>query len=51
VDRIKAVLPGFLAALPPALKLDVIYDRSESIRASVDDVKLTLLWPACWWCW
>jgi len=43
VENIKGVLPGFLATLPPSVKLDVIYDRSESIRASVDDVKLTLL--------
>jgi HAE1 family hydrophobic/amphiphilic exporter-1 len=43
VENIKGVLPGFLATLPPSVKLEVIYDRSESIRASVDDVKLTLL--------
>ena len=43
VENIQGVLPGFLATLPPSVKLDVIYDRSQSIRASVDDVKLTLL--------
>ncbi|PWK83509.1 efflux RND transporter permease subunit [Fulvimonas soli] len=43
VDRIRAVLPGFQAGLPPSVKLDVLYDRSQSIRASVDDVQFTLL--------
>jgi HAE1 family hydrophobic/amphiphilic exporter-1 len=43
VDRIKQVLPGFEAGLPPSVKLQVLYDRSQSIRASVDDVQFTLL--------
>ncbi|OOG47757.1 efflux RND transporter permease subunit [Rhodanobacter sp. C01] len=43
VDRIKTLLPGFAATLPPSVKLDVLYDRSQSIRASVDDVQFTLL--------
>ena len=43
VDRIKAVLPSFIAGLPPAVKLDVLYDRSQSIRSSVTDVEYTLL--------
>lgn len=43
VDRIKAVLPGFRAGLPPSVQLDTLYDRSDSIRASVDDVQFTLL--------
>ena len=43
VDNIKALLPGFSATLPPSVKLDVLYDRSQSIRASVDDVQFTLL--------
>ena len=43
VDRIKAVLPGFEAGLPPSVKLQVLYDRSQSIRASVEDVQFTLL--------
>jgi len=43
VDRIKQVLPGFEAGLPPSVKLQVLYDRSQSIRASVDDVQYTLL--------
>jgi HAE1 family hydrophobic/amphiphilic exporter-1 len=43
VDRIRQVLPGFEAGLPPSVKLQVLYDRSQSIRASVDDVQFTLL--------
>jgi len=43
IDRIKAVLPSFIAGLPPSVKLNVLYDRSQSIRASVDDVQFTLL--------
>src|SRR6185312_2211710 len=43
VDRIKEVLPSFRAGLPPSVKLATLYDRSQSIRASVDDVQFTLL--------
>ena len=43
INRIKAVLPGFIAGLPPSAKLSVLYDRSQSIRASIADVQFTLL--------
>ena len=43
VDHIKELLPEFRAQLPPAVNLDVVYDRSTSIRESVNDVKFTLL--------
>jgi HAE1 family hydrophobic/amphiphilic exporter-1 len=42
-DAIKKLLPTFRRQLPAAVKLDVLFDRSESIRDSVDDVKFTLL--------
>jgi len=42
VDNIKSLLPSFRALLPPAVKLDVRYDRSAGIRESVRDVKFTL---------
>ena len=42
VDQIKELLPPLRAQLPPAVQLDVRMDRSESIRESVHDVKLTL---------
>ncbi|HEV2202845.1 MAG TPA: efflux RND transporter permease subunit [Bryobacteraceae bacterium] len=43
VDRIRELLPTLRTQLPPAVSLDVFYDRSESIRESVNDVKFTLL--------
>ncbi len=43
VDRIKALFPEFQAQLPPAVQLETVYDRSVSIRESVNDVKYTLL--------
>jgi hydrophobic/amphiphilic exporter-1 (mainly G- bacteria), HAE1 family len=43
VDAIKHLLATFRADIPAAVRLDVLYDRSVSIRASVTDVKLTLL--------
>ena len=43
IDRIKAILPGFIAGLPPSVKLNVLYDRSQTIRASVADVQFSLL--------
>ncbi len=42
VDRIKALMPEFRAQLPPAVQMDTVYDRSLSIRESVDDVKFSL---------
>jgi HAE1 family hydrophobic/amphiphilic exporter-1 len=43
IDRIRAVLPAFEATLPPSIKLAVLYDRSASIRESVNDVQFTLV--------
>jgi hydrophobic/amphiphilic exporter-1 (mainly G- bacteria), HAE1 family len=43
VDRINKILPTLRAQLPPAVDLDVFYDRSQSIRESVNDVQFTLL--------
>ncbi len=43
VDRIKAELPKLIAAIPPAIKIKIISDRTETIRAAVDDVQFTLL--------
>jgi HAE1 family hydrophobic/amphiphilic exporter-1 len=42
-DSIRALLPQFADVLPAGAELNVLYDRSESIRASVHDVELTLL--------
>jgi HAE1 family hydrophobic/amphiphilic exporter-1 len=43
VDSILALLPGFADTLPPSVKLEVLYDRSDSIRDSVHDVQFTLI--------
>jgi hydrophobe/amphiphile efflux-1 (HAE1) family protein len=43
VDRIKAALPGLEAAIPPAIHVNVIMDRTLTIRASVHDVQFTLM--------
>ncbi|HVS80328.1 MAG TPA: efflux RND transporter permease subunit [Pyrinomonadaceae bacterium] len=43
VDAIKSLLPAFRQQLPASIKLDVLYDRSESIRESVNDVQFSLL--------
>ncbi len=43
VDKIKAELPRLQAALPKAMKVSVVSDRTQTIRASVSDVENTLL--------
>ena len=43
IEAIKTVLPKFQASLPPSVKLEVVYDRSETIKAAIDDVQWTLL--------
>jgi len=42
-DAIRGLLPQFRAELPAGAGLDVLYDRSGSIRASLADVERTLL--------
>jgi len=43
VDRIKHLLPQLTASFPAAIKVEVLADRTETIRASVHDVQFTLL--------
>ena len=43
VDRIKAQLPRLIAAIPPAVKIKIISDRTLTIRSAVEDVQFTLL--------
>ncbi len=43
VDDIRALLPGFERTLPAGAKLEIMYDRSQSIRESVDEVKFSLM--------
>ena len=42
VDRVKQLLPTFRAEVPPAVSIEVLFDRSVTIRASVDEVERTL---------
>ncbi|HYD55442.1 MAG TPA: efflux RND transporter permease subunit, partial [Burkholderiales bacterium] len=42
VDSIKELLPTFRAEVPPAIDIEVLFDRSVTIRASVDEVQFTL---------
>ncbi|HWY60549.1 MAG TPA: efflux RND transporter permease subunit [Rhizomicrobium sp.] len=43
VDNIKAILPRFQAQLPSAIKMQIFYDRSQTIRAAINDVQWTLI--------
>jgi hydrophobe/amphiphile efflux-1 (HAE1) family protein len=43
VDRIKAMLPVLEASIPSAIKVQVLSDRTLTIRASIADVQFTLL--------
>jgi len=42
VDNIKALLPTFRAEVPPSVEIQTLYDRSVTIRASVEEVQFTL---------
>ena len=43
VDRVKAELPSLKASIPAGIKLDVVLDRTMTIRASVREIERTLL--------
>lgn len=43
VNKIREELPSLRQQLPGAVELDIMYDRSSSIRESVSEVKFTLL--------
>ncbi len=47
VDSIKNMLPTFREQMPASVFLNILYDRSESIRASVNDVRFTLMLTIC----
>jgi len=47
VDRIRKLLPQFRAAIPAAVNLEVLIDRSLTIRKSVSDVEHTLFAAVC----
>jgi HAE1 family hydrophobic/amphiphilic exporter-1 len=43
VDGIRSILPLVRNELPAAINVEILYDRSQSIRSSVSDVEFTLL--------
>ncbi|MDA8171490.1 MAG: efflux RND transporter permease subunit [Nitrospiraceae bacterium] len=47
VNSIKALLPQLRAQIPASVEVHVLYDRSASIRDSVNDVQLTLFIALC----
>jgi hydrophobic/amphiphilic exporter-1 (mainly G- bacteria), HAE1 family len=40
---VKNLLPKFKAELPPSVNMDILYDRSDTIRESFHDVQFTML--------
>ncbi len=43
VDRVRALMPLLQSSISPAIKLDVVLDRTITVRASVKDIETTLL--------
>ncbi|MFC5067233.1 multidrug efflux RND transporter permease subunit [Flaviflagellibacter deserti] len=43
VDQIKKELPRLQASIPPAIDVKILSDRTQTIRASVQDVQFTLM--------
>src|SRR5437773_2052404 len=43
VDRVYALLPELSASVSPAIHIDVVMDRTTTIRASVHDIEITLM--------
>lgn len=41
-DGVKKLLPVFKAEVPPSVHLDVLYDRSDTVRESYKDVQFTM---------
>jgi HAE1 family hydrophobic/amphiphilic exporter-1 len=47
VDAVKKLLPTFRAQMPASVDLNVLYDRSASIRDSIKDLEITLFVSMC----
>ena len=45
-DRIKELLPQLRTSLPPSVRVEILNDRTETIRASVRDVQFTMVLAA-----
>ncbi len=42
-NGVKRLLPVFKAEIPPSVNMDILYDRSDTIRESYHDVQFTLM--------
>jgi hydrophobe/amphiphile efflux-1 (HAE1) family protein len=47
IERVKALLPQLATSISPSIKVEVALDRSQTIRASVEDVEVTLGIAVC----
>ncbi|MGA7937845.1 MAG: efflux RND transporter permease subunit, partial [Kovacikia sp.] len=47
VDAIQQRLPSLREQVPKSIEMGILYDRSQTIRAAVNDVKFTLLLSIC----
>ena len=47
VDRVRDAIPSLKASIPSAIDVDVVLDRTQTIRASVRDVERTLFISVC----
>jgi multidrug efflux pump len=43
VDNVRAELPQLQASIPAGIKLDIVMDRTTTIRSSVSDIQITLI--------
>jgi multidrug efflux pump len=43
VDRVRSLMPYLQSSISPAIKLEVVMDRTVTVRASVKDIETTLL--------
>jgi HAE1 family hydrophobic/amphiphilic exporter-1 len=46
-DRVKAAMARLTSDIPPSVEITTMYDRSQTIRESVTDVKFTLFLTLC----
>ena len=47
VDRVRDAIPSLKASIPAAIEVNVVLDRTQTIRASVRDVERTLMISVC----
>jgi multidrug efflux pump len=43
VDRVRALMPYLQSSISPAIHLDIVLDRTVTVRASVKDIEFTLM--------